>query len=439
MGTPSAPSSLSSRLVVLRHRDFRLLWGAEAVSAIGSQMHGIAANWQVLQLLGTRVYHLSVGGAHLSVATAPLGLGALGLVRVLPVIMLALVGGLLADTLDRRRVLMAAQTTFALLSGALAALTLTGHIGLPALYALAAAGSVVGAFAGPAEQALVPHLAPRAHLAQAYGLFALLWQVGTLAGPPLAGIGLALAGPGAVYAVDAASFVGVALAARALRVRDRARVERQTLRWDALTEGVRVARRTPLIRDTLLIDFYATFFASARSMVPLVAVQFLHAGALGYGLLATAQPVGAALTGLALALRRDIQRQGRALLLSVAAFGAAWALFGLAAPVSFVLAYAFYALTGVADTVSYVIRTTIRQLLTPDAARGRMAGLHLLLGSGGPELGELEAGLVASVAGVPAAIVAGGLVTLLLTAWVARSQPDLRAYTGSSGPTTGAA
>ncbi len=276
-------------------------------------------------------------------------------------------------------------------------------------------------------------------MAQAYGLFALLWQVGTLAGPPLAGVALALAGPGAVYAVDAASFVGVALAARALSVRDRARVERQTLSWAALTEGVRVARRTPLIRDTLLIDLYATFFASARSMLPLVAVQFLHAGALGYGLLATAQPVGAALTGLALALRRDIRRQGRVLLISVAAFGAAWALFGLAAPVSFALAYAFYALTGVADTVSYVIRTTIRQLLTPDDARGRMAGLHLLLGSGGPELGELEAGLVASVAGIPAAIVAGGLVTVVLTAWVAQRRPALRAYTGPSGPTTGAA
>jgi MFS family permease len=439
MGVRPAPSSLSSRLVVLRHRDFRLLWGAEAVSAVGSQMHAIAANWQVLQLLGTRVSHLSVGGAHLAVAAAPLGLSALGLVRVLPVIVLALVGGLLADTLDRRRVLMAAQATFALLSGVLAVLTLTGHIGLPALYALAAAASAVGAFAGPAEQALVPHLAPRAHLAQAYGLFALLWQVGTLAGPPLAGVALALAGPGAVYAVDAASFVGVALAARALSVRDRARVERQTLRWAALTEGVRVARRTPLIRDTLLIDLYATFFASARSMLPLVAVQFLHAGALGYGLLATAQPVGAALTGLALALRRDIRRQGRVLLISVAAFGAAWALFGLAAPVSFALAYAFYALTGVADTVSYVIRTTIRQLLTPDDARGRMAGLHLLLGSGGPELGELEAGLVASVAGIPAAIVAGGLVTVVLTAWVAQRRPALRAYTGPSGPTTGAA
>jgi len=277
-------------------------------------------------------------------------------------------------------------------------------------------------------------------VAQAYGLFALLWQVGTLAGPPLAGVALALAGPGAVYAVDAASFVGVALAARALSVRDRARVERQTLSWAALTEGVRVARRTPLIRDTLLIDLYATFFASARSMLPLVAVQFLHTGALGYGLLATAQPVGAALTGLALALRRDIRRQGRVLLISVAAFGAAWALFGLAAPVSFALAYAFYALTGVADTVSYVIRTTIRQLLTPDDARGRMAGLHLLLGSGGPELGELEAGLVASVAGIPAAIVAGGLVTMVLTAWVAQRRPALRAYTGPpSGPTTGAA
>ncbi len=141
-------------------------------------------------------------------------------------------------------------------------------------------------------------------------------------------------------------------------------------------------------------------------------------------------PTGrAALTGLALTLRPPIRRQGATLLASVAAFGAAWALFGLAASTSFVLAYALYALTGVADTVSYVIRTTIRQLLTPDDIRGRMAGAHMILGAGGPELGELEAGLIAALYGVPIAIVTGGVATVLLTLWIMWARPDVRAYT----------
>ncbi len=294
MNSRSAPSS---RLAVLRYRDFRLLWGAEVVSSIGSGMHGIATYWLTLQLLGSAVYHPMLVGHRLAVAAAPLALGVLGLVRILPVILLALVGGLLADSLDRRRIIMAGQALFALVSGALALLTLTGHIGVPALYALSAMGTAIGAVAGPAEQALVPHLAPRERLAQAYGLFSLLWQISTLAAPPLAGALIVTAGPGWVYAADALSFILVFLAARALSIRGRATIERPAMSWASVTEGMRFARGAPLIWSTLMIDLYATFFASARTMLPLVATTMLHAGALGYGILATAQPVGAALTG----------------------------------------------------------------------------------------------------------------------------------------------
>jgi len=180
----------------------------------------------------------------------------------------------------------------------------------------------------------------------------------------------------------------------------------------------------------MMLDFLATFFSSARTMLPIVAGDVLGVGAAGYGLLATAQPVGAVLTGVVLSLRREIRRQGLVLLVSVAVYGLATALFGLSTV--FALSYLFFGLTGAADTVSTVIRGTIRQLVTPDRLRGRMTSVNMIFFMGGPQLGELEAGLVASLFGAPFAIVTGGLATVLLTGWIAWRYPQLRRYMGGS-------
>ncbi|HUY99682.1 MAG TPA: MFS transporter, partial [Thermomicrobiaceae bacterium] len=337
---------------------------------------------------------------------------------------------------DRRAVITAAQLAATLVAGTLAAVSFTGHAGIAVLYLLSAAGTAAAAFAQPAQQALVPRLIPRAQLANAYSLYALLWQVGSLAGPPLAGLAIARAGFGVVYAVNAASFLAVVVALRAMQTRRRAPapepVDRATTGRGTLGEGWRFARATPLIWETLLIDLYATFFGSARGMVPLVAARVLHLGVEGYGLLATAQPVGAFLSGVVLTLRREIRHEGRVLLASVALFGAAWATFGLVDVLA--LSYLVYAVTGAADTVSYVIRTTIRQTLTPDSLRGRVVGVHLVLGNAGPEFGELESGIFAALAGAPAAIVAGGVATVVATGWAAWRWPGLRAYRGSTTP-----
>lgn len=164
--------------------------------------------------------------------------------------------------------------------------------------------------------------------------------------------------------------------------------------------------------------------------LPLVADQVLGVGVQGYGLLATAQPVGAVLTGAFLSLRRDIGRQGVLLLISVGLYGAATALFGLSTV--FVVSYLLFALTGVGDTVSTVIRATIRQIKTPDDLRGRMTGINMIFFMGGPQLGESEAGLVAAAFGVSFAIFSGGLAVLALTAWIAWRYPRLRAYTSEA-------
>ncbi len=422
----TSPSTPAPRLAALRHRDFRLLWGGGLVSEIGSQMQIVAINWQVYQLLRGDAYTLVLGAWRLHLGAGALGLGLLGLARVVPILLLSLLGGLVADTLDRRTLLVSAQISAATVSALLAALTLTGHVTIAALYLLTALDVAVSAFDEPAQQALVPHLVPRAHLTNAVSLFTLVWQIGTVVGPGLAGLVIARASVGVVYAINAASFVAVVLAVWALRYRGRGGVAATGVSVAALREGLRFTRRTRLVWSTMLLDFYATFFSSARTMLPIVADQLLHAGAPGYGLLATAQPLGAVLAGVALALRRDIRRQGVALLAGVAVYGVATALFGVST--IFAVSYALFALTGAGDTISTVIRATLRQTLTPDHLRGRIASVHMMLAMGGPQLGELEAGLVAALWSAPVAIVTGGVATVLLTAWVAWRQPGLRRY-----------
>jgi len=427
----TSPSTPAPRLAALRHRDFRLLWGGGLVSEIGSQMQIVAINWQVYQLLRGDAYTLVLGVWRLHLGAGALGLGLLGLARVVPILLLSLLGGLVADTLDRRTLIVGAQISAAAVSALLAALTLTGRVTIATLYLLTALDVAVSAFDEPAQQALVPHLVPRAHLTNAVSLFTLVWQIGTVVGPGLAGLVIARAGVGVVYALNAASFVAVVLAVGALRYRGRGGVGRSGVAVSgvsvaALREGLRFTRRTRLVWSTMLLDFYATFFSSARTMLPIVADRLLHAGAPGYGLLATAQPLGAVLAGVALALRRDIRRQGVALLAGVAVYGVATALFGVST--IFAVSYALFALTGAGDTISTVIRATLRQTLTPDHLRGRIASVHMMLAMGGPQLGELEAGLVAALWSAPVAIVTGGVATMLLTAWVAWRQPGLRRY-----------
>ena len=205
---------------------------------------------------------------------------------------------------------------------------------------------------------------------------------------------------------------------------------RASFSWATLVEGVQFTYRSRIIWSTMLLDYFATFFSSARTMLPIVADDILKVGVQGYGLLATAQPVGAMMAAIVLATRREIVRQGYWLLLSVVVYGAATALFGVST--GFVLSYVLFGLTGAGDTISTVIRGTIRQIMTPDALRGHMTSVNMMFFMGGPQLGELEAGLVASLFGAPFAIVTGGIATVLLTGWLAWRYPRLRAYTSDT-------
>ncbi|MCA9993121.1 MAG: MFS transporter [Ardenticatenaceae bacterium] len=415
------------RFAALQYRDFRLLWFGRLLSAIGSQMQLIAVNWHVVQLLTDQRYEVVLFGRPFTLAAEALGLGTLGLVRIIPVILFALLGGMLADSLDRRKLLIGAQTAAAIFSALLAAMTLAGQTTLPLLYLLTAAGAATFAFDEPARQSIVPNIVPPRHLTNAVSLNTLLFYTASIVGPAVGGVLIGAFDLGLVYVIDAVSFLAVIIALLLMSYRGPGRGMNGGLGWAALVEGLRFTYRAPLIWSTMLLDFFATFFSSARTMLPLVARDVLGLGPAGYGLLATAQPAGAVLAGVVLAWRRDIRRQGVVLLVSVAIYGAATALFGISSVLW--LSYLLFALTGAGDTVSTVIRGTIRQLNTPDRLRGRMTSVNMIFFMGGPQLGELEAGVVGSLLGVPFAIFSGGVATVLLTGWVAWRFPRLRRYT----------
>jgi len=239
-----------------------------------------------------------------------------------------------------------------------------------------------------------------------------------------------IAGPGIpwVYAINAVSFLMVIAALLVMRARPRqATSPAPRINWKAAREGLRFVFAQPIVRSTMLLDFAATLFASATALLPIFAQDILHVGARGYGWLYAAPSVGAALAGLVMAYAIDrIERRGAVLLWAVAAYGAATVAFGISR--SFWLTLVCLAAVGGADTVSTVIRNIIRQLETPDELRGRMTGVNMIFFMGGPQLGELEAGVVAQLFGAGASVVSGGLGCLLATGLVARREVRLRHY-----------
>jgi MFS family permease len=404
----------SPSFAALHHRNFRLLWLGQLVSFSGTMMQSAAVLWHVALLAPPD----QKGWA----------LGLVGLVRFVPIVLFSLLSGVVADAHDRRRLMLVTQSLMGLFALVLSVLAFRGLSTSWPLYALTALGASAGAFDGPARQSIIPQLVPRAVLPNAISLNTIMFQVASVLGPTLAGLLIATAGLPWVYAVNALSFFAVLLALVAMRdVPEPPAHERSVVSLEAALDGLRFTFRNPLIRSTMLLDFFATFFASAMALLPIFAQDILHVGASGYGLLSAAPSVGAVLTSVALVpLLERIDRRGAAMLWAVLGFGVATVVFGISR--NFPLTFICLALTGATDTVSMVIRNVIRQLNTPDAMRGRMTGVNMVFFMGGPQLGELEAGLVANAWGAPFSVVSGGVACMLATGAVAAQTPALRAY-----------
>lgn len=417
-------------LRVLRHRNYRLIWLGLLLSFVGSFMQTAALLWHVSLLVPPDQKGLALGGV--------------GLVRFVPIVVFSMISGVVADAGDRRRLMLLTQTSSAFVAVGLAVLAFGGVTTLWPIYAMAALSSAVGAFDLPARQSLVPSLVPRDELPSAISLNTIMSQTAQVSGPALGGLVIATLGVGWAYLFNAVSFLAVIVALLMMRDAPSGPLESTSsndVSWRAAVEGFRFVFRSPLIRSTMLLDFFATFFSSAMALLPIFAQDILHVGATGYGWLYAAPAMGATVMSVVMVfLTRRIERRGPVLLWAVAVYGAATVGFGLSR--SFWLTFACLALTGIADTVSVVFRNIVRQLETPDRLRGRMTGVNMVFFAGGPQLGEVEAGAVAYLWGAPFSVISGGLSCLLAVAWVARATPELRRYRASqaaAGTMTGAA
>ena len=368
----------------------------------------------------------------------PIALGGIGLARILPVVVFSLIGGAVADSADRRKILFVTQSVMALEALLLAWLTFSGQVTLWQIYLLTAVQATALAFDLPARQALVPNLVPAKDLPNAFSMQSIAFQVGSIVGPALSGLVIAYWGQYYAYLLNAITYLAVIgalllIGAIPQQTRGSGRIH---VKFEDIREGVRFILEQPVILSSMLLDFFATFFSSANTLMPIFARDILNVGAVEYGWLSAAQSIGAMTAAAIISQIREIRHQGRTLLLSVVAFGFATIAFGLAR--SFIGAMIALAFIGASDSVSAIIRNTIRQLQTPDYLRGRMTSINQIFFLGGPQLGEVEAGLVAQLFGAPAAVLTGGIGCLLAVGWIARRWPQLRSYNGDEPIKAGA-
>ncbi|MGC4091062.1 MAG: MFS transporter [Polyangiaceae bacterium] len=404
-----------SPFAALRSRNYRLLWIGALISMAGSMMRNAALLW------------------HVSLLAAPgekaLALGGIGLSRVIPIVACSLIAGVAADAFDRRRVLLLTNAVMLVISGALALMTLLGVHHLWPVYLVSSLSAAAASFDNPARNAFFPSLVPREHLPNAISLNSILFQTASVIGPVLAGAIISVSNVAWVYVVDAISFaflVGSLLSMRDLPARS-AGARKLSMGPGAALEGLRFVFGNPLIRSSMLLDFFATFFASATALLPIFAQDVLHVEAHGYGLLSSATAAGAVLCSLIMipAVER-IERRGRTLLIAAVVYGLVTVAFGLST--NFWLSFACLFLAGSADMVSTVLRQIIRQFATPDEMRGRMTSVNMMFFMGGPQLGELEAGLVAQAFGPLVSVVSGGIGCVLAVLVVAARTPALVRY-----------
>ncbi len=411
MSEPAArPARLARRLLIdltplRRSRDFRRLVAGELVSVLGTQLTTVAIPYQVYQL--TR---------------SSLDVGLVSITQLFPLIAGSLLAGSVVDAMDRRKVLMVAQV---LMAGCSAGLAVNADLGT-ALWPLFVLPALAAGFSGldsAGRNAIVPNLVRRSEVATASAIFQVLFQLGLVAGPALAGLLLAGAGVRFVYWMDVASF-GVALVAVFLISPQPPGEAGHRPGLRSVLEGLSFVRGKQSIQGAYLIDINAMVFGMPRALFPALATTFFGGGAATLGFLYAAPGAGALVGALTTGWVSRIQRQGLAVIVAVIAWGVAITCFGLVPWLP--AALALLAAAGCADVISAVFRSTIIQLAVPDALRGRLAGLQIAVVTGGPRVGDLESGAVAAAFGDTVSVVSGGLACIAGALLLARLLPGFR-------------
>jgi predicted MFS family arabinose efflux permease len=388
----------------------RLLIGGELVSGLGTQAALVALPYQL---------YTQTGSAFLT--------GLLGAVELVPLVTAALLGGAIADRMDRRRLLLLDQIALVACAAALAALAFAGSPPVPLLYLLGGLVAGAGAVQNVATSAIVPNLVAPERLRSALALNFGLYQLTQVIGPGLGGVLIGLLGLGSAYAVDAVSCLAMVVAATAMSAQPpRGQHEEHPPVLASIREGLAYVRRNQALMGSFAIDLVAMTFGMPRALFAVLAVSVYGAGAEGTGLLYAAVSAGATVAALTTGWIEGVRRLGMIVIWAVVAWGAAIA--GAGVVNSLWPAAALLAIAGAADSVSAVCRSSINQMVTRDAMRGRMSSVFSLVVTSGPRLGDIEAGTVAGVAGPRFSVASGGLACIVGVVAVVAAFPALARF-----------
>jgi MFS family permease len=399
---------MSKPFAAFAGRDFRFYAASRFLATTAVQMQSVAVSFQMYAL-----------------THRPLALGLVGLAQFVPVFLLSLPAGHVADRVERRRLLFACDLTYVACAVALAAVTRAGFASPTAVYAVLVVFGVARAFYGPAASALMPSLVQPDEFSNAAAWNSTMWQVAAVGGPGLGGALYAAAGSAQpVYLVAAVSFALAAALLLFVRPTPFAVEAKRGVDLDVVLAGLRYVWRVKVLLGSISLDLFAVFLGGAVALVPVFATDVLHADALGFGLLRAAPGVGAGLMAIVLAFKPITTRAGAKMFACVALFGVATIVFALSR--SLALSLVALAVLGAADMVSVVVRMTLEQAVTPPPMRGRVGAVNMLFIGASNELGEFESGLAAAWLGAVNSVIAGGIGTLAVVAIWSVLFPALR-------------
>lgn len=400
---PSSPSS-SPALPLLHQKPFALFWCARLATTIAFQMQGVAVGWQGYALTRSAFY-----------------LGLIGLAQFLPMFLLTLVVGQVADRYDRRRVARVCQLVEATAAGTLAAGSASGWLSRESLLAIVFVIGAARAFEGPTMHALVPGLVPGPLIPRAVAWAASANQTATILGPALGGL-LYAAGPTAVYTTVGALFLGASLLMAGICM-EWVPAKREPVSLQSLFAGIAFIRGRPAILGAISLDLFAVLLGGATALLPIYARDLLQTGPWGLGFLRSAPAIGALAMSVVLAHHPLRRRVGRIMFSAVGIFGVATIVFAVST--SFLLSMGTLVVLGAADVISVVIRNSLVQMETPDAMRGRVSAVHSMFIGTSNQLGEFESGVTAALFGVVPAVLLGGVGTVVVSILWLRLFPEL--------------
>ena len=389
----------------LRYRDFQLLLTGRFITSFGNEMLSFAIGWE----LWLRTHQ-------------PFVLGMVGLVQVIPVILLSLPAGHVADQYNRKRIVLISQLFLALCVLGLGWLSYTqGPIYW--IYALLLGVGIARAFNDPASSTLLPQTVPPPLFSNAATWNTSTWQFASITGPAVAGLLIGFFNSVTfIYIFDALAAIVFCILLLMIKGRQLALAQKSAT-WNSLKEGFRFMRDTKVILAAITLDMFAVLFGGAVALLPIYATDVLHVGAQGLGIMRAAPSIGALIMAFTIAHRPPMQNAGQTLLLAVTGFGLATIVFGLST--SFILSVAMLLLLGALDNISVVIRGTLLLTQSPDEMRGRIASVNSIFIGVSNELGSFESGLAAAIFGPVIAVVAGGIGTIIVVLVVAKVWPEI--------------